>query len=1166
MSISPEQKNALYELRLIQEQGDALEILDVDPPSGKDNRSLSVEISLSFQGIPRAPDGIALRQRERFWIVVSEAYPFEHPWVLVLHDRWAGSPHVQWTFYICLYLAPDTQWNPSDGMFGLIERLYEWVKAAAVDQLDPDGAPLHPPVAYTSSSSTPLVVPQVDTPEVGDEPWIGFGCIGSRSESRIDIVDWCGLDDTPRTPTVAASILLSLPTPFEFPSNVRDLLAIFEGQGIPRRDLIRILGKTAEINGKDSPLLILVGTPMRGVRGSGDYRQHIVAWFLDPIIANGLRFTLVQLSSHEDIRASGQRMEELILEWADKALISWCQVREARPEVTVRRDVSSPLSWFQSKSVAIWGCGAIGSHLAESLARAGVNRLVLRDKSVVTPGVLVRQLFDDSDIGKNKAVATKDRLLRAFPDLTIEADPGNVLGIPLDDENWHDDVDIVIDATASWPVALHMEARRVSVPDGNPIIASMGLGNHVQRALLHIVRQNHPGAFADVARKAKIEAIRGSGLKHFVNDFWSNYPDEYFQPEPGCSEPTFVGSNAEVAGLVGMMLTKLSRELIEENSSSASSYLFTLPGVEIGDGERRERDFYFSPDICLTEGIENYEVRISPHAWADLQAWILRSARLNGHEAETGGHLFGERDDATKVLWVSEVTGPPPDSRASASEFVCGVKGVEAVTKQKDECSRGSVSLIGMWHTHPNGNPTPSITDYDGMLSIVQNPDFSCARSILLVIGPNSDGPASVAGALFSRGRVPTYRQLTSAITSSKAIVNPGRRQPVDIGLALSGGGSRAIAYHLGCLRALHDRSILDRINIISAVSGGSVIAAMYGYTSSSFEVFDQEVQQILRKGLQGKMARRYLFSQRILQSLGTALFAGTLSVLADVVRALLLLILRFIGLKKSRLAHLIGKVRSPFRRWVSRTHAFEDTLRLSVLGDKRMSDERRENIDLVINATELRTGSAFRFGSRESGIWRFGQVSNDNIKVAKAVAASAAYPLLLPAFDEIMEFHKEGRTYSERVVLADGGIYDNLGTSCLEPDRSSSYSFNVYHPQYIISCDAGTGIFDAKSTPFWWPSRVIRSTEAIFRKAQDRVRSRLFHFEASGQIKGFVLSYLGTQDRALPHQPPDLIHRNEVVDYPTDFAAMSQEDIDAIALRGEQITRMLISRYVPEL
>ena len=1166
MNILPEQQSALSELELIEEQGGALEILRADSIPLKGNQFLAVEISLAFQGICRHRDGIDVRQRERFVVFIPAGYPFELPLVCVNHKRWADSPHVQWTDYICLYLSPNVEWKPSDGMFGLIQRLDKWVKAAAVNQLDPDGAPLHPPIAYTSSSSTPLVVPQVDTPEVGTEPWIGFGCIEYRSEDRIDVVDWCDLDETPRTSSVAASILLPQPTPYEFPSNVRELFIILEEQGIPRRELIRILGKSVESNGEDTPLLILIGTPMRGVRGSGDYKQHIVAWLLEPTIATCLRNTLYQSSSYEKLRDIGRDVEEIILQWAETAEVNWCSVREARPEVTVRRDEASPLSWFMSKSVAIWGCGAIGSHLAESLARAGVYRLVLRDNSAVTPGVLVRQIFEDSDIGKNKAVATKERLQRAFPDLTIEANSGNVLGIPLDCEGWHDEVDIVIDATASWPVALHMEARRASIPDGNPIIASMGVGHHAQRALLHIVRQNHPGAFVDVARKAKIEAIRGSGLNHFVDDFWSNSPETYFQPEPGCSEPTFVGSNAEVAALVGMMLTKLSRELIEGGASSASSHLFTLPTAEIGDGERREKDFYYFPDFCLTEGIENYQIRISPPAWADLQASINRSARLSGQEVETGGHLFGERDDVAKVLWVSEVTGPPPDSRTSASEFVCGVEGVEVIANQKNKCSRGSVRFVGMWHTHPDGNPTPSTTDYDAMLSIVENPDFSRNRSILLVIGPNSDGPTSVAGALFSRGRVPSYRQITSAIASSNATVSPGPREPLDIGLALSGGGSRAIAFHLGCLRALHDRSILDRISVISAVSGGSVIAAMYGYSSSSFEDFDERVQRVLRKGLQCKIAMRYLFSRRILQSAGTVLSAGILSILADVSRSIILLILRFARLGDSRLADFIGKVRSPFRRWVSRTHAFEDTLRLDVLGDMSMSDERRDNVDLVINATELRTGSAFRFGSRESGIWRFGRVSNEDIKVTKAVAASAAYPILLPAFDEVMEFRKNSGKYSQRVVLADGGIYDNLGTSCLEPGRSSAYSFNVYHPQYIISCDAGAGIFDTKSTPYWWPSRVIRSTQAIFRKAQDGVRSRLFHFQSSGQIKGFVLSYLGTQDKALPHQPPDLVPRDKVFDYPTDFAAMSQEDIDRIALRGEQITRMLISWYVPEL
>ena len=70
-------------------------------------------------------------------------------------------------------------------MFGFIERLYLWVKRAAVNQLDQTGAPLHPPVAYIKNSSTPLVVPYANTPAVKDEPWIGFGCVRDRSDDRM---------------------------------------------------------------------------------------------------------------------------------------------------------------------------------------------------------------------------------------------------------------------------------------------------------------------------------------------------------------------------------------------------------------------------------------------------------------------------------------------------------------------------------------------------------------------------------------------------------------------------------------------------------------------------------------------------------------------------------------------------------------------------------------------------------------------------------------------------------------------------------------------------------------------------------------------------------------------------------------------------------------------
>ena len=48
------------------------------------------------------------------------------------------------------------------------------------------------------------------------------------------------------------------------------------------------------------------------------------------------------------------------------------------------------------------------------------------------------------------------------------------------------------------------------------------------------------------------------------------------------------------------------------------------------------------------------------------------------------------------------------------------------------------------------------------------------------------------------------------------------------IGLALSGGGFRASIFHLGVIRRLEELGIMSRVDVISSVSGGSIIAAYY--------------------------------------------------------------------------------------------------------------------------------------------------------------------------------------------------------------------------------------------------------------------------------------------------------------------------------------------------
>ena len=76
----------------------------------------------------------------------------------------------------------------------------------------------------------------------------------------------------------------------------------------------------------------------------------------------------------------------------------------------------------------------------------------------------------------------------------------------------------------------------------------------------------------------------------------------------------------------------------------------------------------------------------------------------------------------------------------------------------------------------------------------------------------------------------------------------------------MSGGGSRAIAFHLGCLRALNRLGLLDRVAVLSTVSGGSVIGAYFHAHQGDFASFEAKIRDLLAQGLAAPM-RRKLFS-----------------------------------------------------------------------------------------------------------------------------------------------------------------------------------------------------------------------------------------------------------------------------------------------------------------
>jgi len=1158
----------------------AIKVLEVREPD-EDSTHVLVSLSLYCGDMPRVDGGLKLRDRERFTLYIAPDFPYDRPEVWVPHRRFEGFPHVQWGRYLCLYVAPQTEWNPADGMFGFMTRLEAWLRSAALNQLDPAGGPIHPPVAYTSFEA-PMVVVRADAPVQSGERWFGLADLNQIHDRRLDLVEWNELDSAAEG-IAGAAILLDVAMPFEYPKTVGKLLISLSERGVPMRHLLRPIGKAIAHNGEGQPLYVVLGTPMRGVR-DGALRQHLTVWRIEPesvklldlqrkttglvgkaaeLVAAAADFsdTLTEhLTSAVELHSS---VVDLVIDWAAKAKVQWCRVREARDEVTIRRDKACPLEEMRGRTVEVWGCGALGSHVAEALVRGGTKRLILRDSGVVAPGVLVRQRFEDVDIGRCKAAATARHLERLEFDCVIEAVGKSVLREPLGEGAFPEGVELIIDTTASRFVHYRLEeVWRDTDSQSRPTVCSLMVDAAASYGMATLCRAEHSGCTWDVLREAKIELYRRDDLKKYRDAFYPSSPPDPFQPEPGCSDATFVGSEADISALAALMLNAVCEELRVESKSTAITCL-----IGIGK-EKRSRPgkarLEISPSICLADPGSGYEVRVHEAVWKEVVAWAHECSRTRGEDVETGGLLFGETDEYLRVIWVSEASGPPPDSEHSAQLFVCGTVGTGPMAEFKRRRSEGSIRYVGTWHTHPVSDAYPSSIDLCAMDRLL---DESGERILLLIAGRVLSHP-HVNASVFQKEE---FKQLRSegrferqvSLKSVPALSNGGRR----IGVALSGGGSRAIAYHLGCLRALHDREILPQVDVMSTVSGGSVIGAMYAFSEDSFEDFDRRVCTVLEKGMVGLIAREMLFSPLTLKIAATVIGSMAPAIAAYGVRKLVGALEGYLLRSEKTSGSWAQRIQPPFRRWASRTDAFAQGLRRELFGDTVLTDERRGDINIVINACELRTGSAFRFGNKESGMWRLGALQENNVDLALAVAASAAYPLLLPALDRRMKFvTRNGENRSERVILTDGGVYENLGILAMTPDRSPAFSTNVFHPEYIISCDAGRGDLDDTVLPYGLSSRAARSFEAVHRQVQHGLQSQLHQWQKSGAIRGFVYSYLGQKDNRLPHAPAGLIPRSAVEHYPTDFSPMSETDRERLAGRGYQLTRLLLDHYCPEI
>ncbi|KQP62777.1 patatin [Methylobacterium sp. Leaf111] len=215
------------------------------------------------------------------------------------------------------------------------------------------------------------------------------------------------------------------------------------------------------------------------------------------------------------------------------------------------------------------------------------------------------------------------------------------------------------------------------------------------------------------------------------------------------------------------------------------------------------------------------------------------------------------------------------------------------------------------------------------------------------------------------------------------------------IALCLSGGGYRAMVFHLGSLLRLNEAGLLKRLSRVSSVSGGSITAACLGlhWRDLDFDVHGR---------------------------------ARGLDVVVDKIRTM--------AATTIDTGAIIGGILLPGSVGERVARAYDDTL----FDGAELADLPADGDGprFVINATNVQSAVSWRFSRPYMGDYRVGLVPNPRVDLAFAVAASSAFPPVLSpvamdvadAFDPRTIGDLDDPAYRGTVMLTDGGVYDNLG------------------------------------------------------------------------------------------------------------------------------------------
>jgi NTE family protein len=265
------------------------------------------------------------------------------------------------------------------------------------------------------------------------------------------------------------------------------------------------------------------------------------------------------------------------------------------------------------------------------------------------------------------------------------------------------------------------------------------------------------------------------------------------------------------------------------------------------------------------------------------------------------------------------------------------------------------------------------------------------------------------------------------------------------VGLSLSGGGYRAAAFHLGTLKKLEEMNVLEKVDVISTISGGSITGACYCLQTENFDEFYNN----LYDGLANKdVIKKVLLSKSFVQLI--------LFVLLFLIPAFYSLFTPYAYLFPILFGIML------FLLYKFQFFIFPVSKQISKIYDSFFYSNKTlkdfpTHPKIIIGATNLQTSRPFTFSKTEMGDSSYTYLQtpilfkSENFPISTAVMASSCVPFAFTPIPITKQFFKDvSDAKIVHPIPVDGGVYDNQGIHKIMQENE--------HCEYIITSDAGAG------------------------------------------------------------------------------------------------------------